>query len=271
MPTDSSTLREFIYLDVPRAQSLAAQLNVSPDAAPAGDRTADERLYASVESALLSRNAPLDVGPTFDFTHWTPDTFADGKLLLATGPLRLLDYSWLSLALAGLPAVLKRMSKMEMEALKSSEEGRRMSKSQLQQRAMENQNAIASVESFKADELGETIGRLYGNVVRVKLRPNAATEPRAVLVGAADTRHFYDPPAALSQKYGVEIDAGWTVIGQVNSPNPAASPQPIPTGNKMEDAFEQIALLMNNAFKMASAPQFPAVSFTPIAIYRAIR
>jgi hypothetical protein len=36
----------------------------------------------------------------------------------------------------------------------------------------------------------------------------------------------------------------------------------------MEDSFEQIALLMNNAFKLASAPAFPAVSFTPIAIYR---
>jgi hypothetical protein len=38
----------------------------------------------------------------------------------------------------------------------------------------------------------------------------------------------------------------------------------------MEDSFEQIALLMNNAFKIANAPAFPAVSFTPIAIYRTV-
>ena len=44
----------------------------------------------------------------------------------------------------------------------------------------------------------------------------------------------------------------------------------MPVGNKMEDAFEQIALLMNNAFRLANAPAFPAISLTPIAIYRTI-
>jgi len=60
------------------------------------------------------------------------------------------------------------------------------------------------------------------------------------------------------------------VLGQVNNPNLTSTPQPIPVGNKMEDAFEQIALLMNNAFRLASAPAFPAVSFTPIAMYRVL-
>jgi len=40
------------------------------------------------------------------------------------------------------------------------------------------------------------------------------------------------------------------------------------TGNRMEDSFEQIALLMNNAFRLSGAPQFPVISFTPLAIYR---
>ena len=73
-----------------------------------------------------------------------------------------------------------------------------------------------------------------------------------------------------AEKYGVEVDAGWTVVGQLNVPNKsgASQPQPIPTGNQMEDAFEQMALLMNNAFRLANAPAFPALSLTPIAIYR---
>ena len=57
-------------------------------------------------------------------------------------------------------------------------------------------------------------------------------------------------------------------MGQLNVPNLAAPPQPIPVGNQMEDAFEQMALLMNNAFRLANAPAFPALSLTPIAIYR---
>jgi hypothetical protein len=39
----------------------------------------------------------------------------------------------------------------------------------------------------------------------------------------------------------------------------------------MEDSFEQMAILMNNAFRVAAAPAFPALSLTPIAIYRETR
>ena len=143
-----------------------------------------------------------------------------------------------------------------------------MSKSALQQRSQENQVAIGKVEEFRADELGDVVRKLYRDVIRVKVRPSPADHPQAVLVGSAYAEHFYDTPAALSQKYGVEVDAGWTVLGQLNVPNATAAAQPLPTGNRMEDSFEQIALLMNNAFRMASAPQFPNVSFTPLVIYR---
>jgi hypothetical protein len=123
---------------------------------------------------------------------------------------------------------------------------------------------------MKADELGEVVRQSYPDIVRVKVRPSKE-EPNAVLVGSAYVAHFCDSPAALSQKYGVEIDAGWTVLGQLNMPNAAAQVTPIPTGNRMEDSFEQIALLMNNAFRLANSPAFPAISFTPIAIYRTMR
>ena len=74
--------------------------------------------------------------------------------------------------MSGLPAVLKKMSKIEMAALRNSDEGRRMSKSQLQQRSLENQSAIAKVEEFRMDELSEVVRQLYPGVVRVKVRPN---------------------------------------------------------------------------------------------------
>src|SRR3712207_7934489 len=48
----------------------------------------------------------------------------------------------------------------------NSDEGRRMSKSQLQQRSQENMAAIAKVEEFRADELGDVVRKLYGDVVR---------------------------------------------------------------------------------------------------------
>jgi hypothetical protein len=262
-----SPLRDFIYLDHDRVRSLAAQMDIEAGA-DEGDRSAREQLFLRAEPTLRGRSGLLQIGPDFDFAgKWMADSFSDGQFVIATGIVRLLDFSWLALALGGLPAVLRKMNKIEMTALKNSDEGRRMSKSQIQQRSLENQNAISKVEEFKADELGDVMRQLYGDVVRVKVVPSRE-QGRAVLVGSAYTRYFYDSPAALSQKYGVEIDAGWTIVGQLNVPRQSAAPQPIPIGNQMEDSFEQIALLMNNAFHMANSPAFPALSLTPIAIYR---
>jgi hypothetical protein len=265
MSDAGSSLRDFIYLDAGRVRSLVSQLRL--DVPQASDRAANEQLASSLETALAQRGV-TQIDGNFDYANWTPESFKDGQFVRATGSVRLLDFAWLSLALGGLPAVLKKMSKLEMDALRNSEEGRRMSKSALQQRSQENQLAIQKVEEFKADELGDVVRKLYGDIIRVKVRPSPANHPQAVLVGSAYAEHFYDTPAALTQKYGVEIDAGWTILGQLNVPNATTAAQPLPTGNRMEDAFEQIAMLMNNAFRVASAPQFPNVSFTPLSIYR---
>jgi hypothetical protein len=266
MATDQS-LRDFIYLDPERVLSLAAQLQA--DAGTPTDRAGRERVFLELEPALMGRAGAARIDASFDFARWTPESFVDGQFISTSGVVRLLDFAWLTLALGGLPSVLRKMSKLEMEALRNSDEGRRMSKQALQQRQNENQVAITKVEEFKADELGEVVGKLYGDIVRVKIRPSKEN-PQCALIGSANSRHFYDSPAALSQKYGIEIDAGWTIVGQLNVPNPAALANPMPVGNKMEDAFEQIALLMNNAFRLANAPAFPALSLTPIAIYRTV-
>jgi len=276
MPGDDPVIRDFIYLDYERVKSLAAQLGVSEHRAAASaadpDQPERERMSLALEAAVMARGGAAEVDPSFDFASWTPGSFSDGQFVVARGAVRLLDFSWLAMALTGLPAVLKKMSKIEMAALRNSDEGRRLSKQALQQRGQENMAAIAKVEELRMDELSDVVSQLYPGMVRVKVRPSP-DHPRHVLIGSAYAQHFYDSPAALSQKYGVEADAGWTVLGQLNVPSPtgASAPQPIPTGNQMEDAFEQMALLMNNAFRLASAPAFPALSLTPIAIYRTAR
>jgi len=276
MPGDETVVRDFIYLDYARVKSLAAQVGV-PESRDTTSSSAEpdladrERTFVALESAVVGRGA-AKIDSSYDFTEWTPDAFSDAQFVIARGAVRVLDFSWLAMALTGLPAVLKKMSKIEMAALKNSDEGRRLSKSALQQRSQENMAAIAKVEELKMDELSDVVRQLYPGVVRVKVRPSA-DQPRHVLIGSAYAHHFYDTPAALSQKYGVEVDAGWTVVGQLNVPNDGGAPaqaQPIPTGNQMEDAFEQMALLMNNAFRLANAPAFPALSLTPIAIYRTV-
>src|SRR5262249_51225243 len=126
----SAGLREFIYLDTERVRSLAAQLRAAkPDAtegdvASDDDRVNDERSFMQIEPSLLSREDALTLDSSFDFTaQWNREHFADGQIVHASGIVRLFDFSWLSMALSGLPAVLKKMSKLEMEALRNSDEG----------------------------------------------------------------------------------------------------------------------------------------------------
>ena len=251
-------LRDFLYLDPERLLSLASQLEF-PNTSAATDRAARERLYLELEPALLARPNAALVDSTFDFARWTPDAFADGQFVKATGVVRLLDFAWLTQALGGLPAVLRKMSKLEMEALKNSDEGRKMSKQQIQQRQNENQVAITKVEEFKADELGEVVSKLYGDVVRVKIRPSK-DHPQFALIGSANSKHFYDSPAALSQKFGIEIPTSASVVAAWSVGVPARTAARMPSG-----------IAMNNAFRIANAPAFPALSFTPIAIYRTVR
>jgi len=133
------TLRDFIYLDVDRLRSMAAQLDVSLAwAGEKSDRATHEQLFNQVEPALLGRPDAMKIDAGFDYTRWAAENFHDGQFVLATGSFRLLDFTWLAMALNGLPAVLRKMSKIEMAALKNSEQGRRMSKSALQQRSLEN-------------------------------------------------------------------------------------------------------------------------------------
>lgn len=248
------SLRDFIYLDTGRIQSLAAQLSL-PSANP-------QSLVSSLESSI-HLNISSD-------TPWTPATFSDGQFFRTTGTVRFLDFAFISQSLSALPAVLRKMSKIEMEALRNSDEGRKMSKAQLQARSIENQLAISKVEEYKMEELNEAILKLYGDVIRIKIRPSK-DNPAQMLIGSAYAHFFLDSRAALTQKYGPEIDAPWVTLGQLNIPNLASTPQPLPTGNQIEDAFEQIALLMSNTFRLANAPQFPKLSFTPIAIYRTLQ
>ena len=93
-----------------------------------------------------------------------------------------------------------------------------------------------------------------------------------MLIGSAYADHFYDTPAALSQKYGVEVDAGWTVLGQLNVPNAggageATHPHRQPDGRR----FRADGAADEQRLPPGQRAGVPALSLTPIAIYRTAR
>src|SRR5207249_1808844 len=106
MSDPTANLRTFVYLDADRVRSLAAQLGT--DSPNLIDGPAREKLLTDVEEELLARGKSLQLDSSFDYAKWTPETFTDGQFIRAAGVVRMLDYAWLSAAMAGLPAVLKK-------------------------------------------------------------------------------------------------------------------------------------------------------------------
>ncbi len=296
-------LRDFVYLDWERVRSLAAQLfrGVPQDATAEkgsevaaegrleggvvgllkGQAGADYRyfrtenetrsfhhyVYSLVEDRLSKDRliTPIDAG--FDFKQWTNSFFRDSQFVRVTGVVRLMDFAWISTMLEALPKMLRTAQHAESLTLKEMRATQLITRQEFEAKRKEQQKQLKDLRALKLEEITDLMRQLYGNVVRVKVLPDRR-QPDKVLVGSGDLACFHDTAASLSQKYGYEIDADWVTLGQVNVSVIPDEPLPIPIGNEMEDAFEKVALVINDMIRVASAPRFPAISFTPISIYR---
>jgi hypothetical protein len=296
-------LRDFMYLDWERVRSMSAQLlgGVPQDATkergheagargeiqggiPAmlkgrgeGDyryfRTDNETrslhhyVYSLFEERLRKRNAVAEVDATFDSDEWTENRFRDGQFVRVTGPVRLMDYGWISTMMEALPSMMRTAHHAANIALKQDRDAGRLTRKEFEAEQQQQQSQLNELKALKLDKMTDLVRNLYGDVVRVKVVPDP-DRPANAFVGSADLACFHDSAASLAQKYGYQIDAGWTILGQINRSTATSRPTPIPTGNDMEDAFEEVALSINDIVRVASATRFPAVSFTPISIYR---
>lgn len=302
---DVTVLRDFVYLDWERVRSMTAQLfrGVPLDATDAKGhevtgrgrlegnlltlikaqggadyryfRTGNETrsfhhyVYSLFEDRLLEDGLVVDVGADFDYDRWTKDLFRDGRFVRVTGLVRLMDYAWVSKMMEALPKMMRTAQHLENLSLKEMRQSGRMNRKEFEEKKKEQQKQLNDLKSMKIDEITGLINNLYGDVVRVKVLPNRR-HPDKVFVGSGELMNFHDTAASLVQKYGYEIDAGWVVLGQVNLSQASEGPVPMPTGNQMEDSFEQFALMFNNLIRVASAAEFPTISFTPISIYRTV-
>lgn len=302
-PKTEVLLRDFVYLDWERVRSLSAQLlgGIPQDATkesghdvgtsgevgggiPAvlngrgkGDyryyRTQNEtrslhhHVYSLFEKRLRDRGAVTEVDTRFDFDGWTEDRFRDGQFVRVTGLVRLMDYGWISTMMEALPGMMRAAHHASNIGLKKERDEGRITRKQFEVQQQLQQAELQELKNMKLEKFTELIRQLYGDAVRVKVVPDPE-QPSKTFVGSADLGCFHDSAASLAQKYGYGIDAGWVVLGQVNRSTAESKPTPIPTGNEMEDAFESVALSINDLFRVASATTFPAISFTPISVYR---
>ncbi len=270
-------LRDLVYLDWERVRMHAAQLGV---AGPAGEedyryaksatetRSLQSAIFTSLEDALAAQGKLTDIGPDFDYIGWTQQAFRDGQLVRVAGMVRLLDYPWLASVMETMPRMLKVTHRAELSALKQKREAHHVTQTEVDLKVKEQQAQLKDLENWKMDELTEVVRELFGQSVRIKVLPYGSKNGE-MLVGSCQPTHFFDPPAILSQNYGTDINAAWSVVGILNVAPPAPGP-PLPTGNAVEDMFERLALAVNRVHRVASAPDFPVLSLTPLALYRAL-
>lgn len=275
----SNVIRDLIYLDFERVRALVAQLGVDSMLQSGGgdgryvtgggeSRSLQTAVFGALEQTLLERGKILNVGPDFDYAHWTRESFRDGQLVRVVGMVRVLDYPWLASVMETMPRMLKVTQRAELSALKTKREAHQITQAEVDQKVKEHQAQLKDLENWRMEELTEVVRELFGNSVRIKVLPYGS-KGGEMLVGSCLPAQFFESPAMLSQNYGTDINAAWTVVGLLNVTPPAPSP-PLATGNAVEDMFERLALAVNRIHRVASSPDFPAMAMTPVAVYRTL-
>ncbi len=303
MTRNNVVLRDFVYLDWERVRSLAAQLfRGVPESATAekgseaeaegdlegsafgllkGKLRADYRyfrtesetrsfhhyIYSLVEDQLLKDGLLTPIDANFDFNKWTEGFLRDGQFVRVIGMVRLMDFAWISAWMGDIHKMISVIQNAETLKLERMKNDQLVTLERIKDTRKKQREQLDKLKAMKTEGLKDFVRQLYGNVVRVKVVPDRHHLDK-VFVGSGDPANFYDTAASLAQKYGYEIDAGWVTLGQINQSVVSDEPLPIPIGNRMEDAVERVAISMNRIIRVASAPKFPVVSFTPISIYR---
>jgi hypothetical protein len=303
MAPNTQDIRDFVYLDWERVRSLAAQLfrgvpeSTSTEEGKEGagrgalgfsaagllkaeggldyrylrndreTRSLHHYVYGLVEHQLVSDDRIVVVDGAFDFSLWTREVLRDGQFVMATGIVRIMDYDWVAKMMEALPAMMRAAQHAEDRSLAQQRAAGLITDRDVQGKRKEHKQQLDELKSLKIDELTGLTRNLYGDAVRVKVMPDRQ-RPRFLFVGSGARESFQDSAASLAQKYGYEVDAGWTMLAQVNITTEQDAPQAIPIGNDMEDAFEKVALAVNSMIQVASACRFPVVSVTPLSLYR---
>jgi hypothetical protein len=297
-------LRDFIYLDTERVRSFSAQLLEGvPDTATReaahevgaeatveagllkvvrGQGGADYRyhrsasetrslhhhVYSLMEEALEKAGFITTIDESFNFDDWTADSFTDGQFVRAHGAVRLIDYKRVTAQMQAMPKMMKSLQTVELANIKDKTQAGQIDAAEAGRQRRELNRTSSELKALPISDITALGTQLYGGEeIRIKVRPSGAPDGH-ILVGSAPYNGFAENPDSLSAKYGSEIDADWVTLAQVVAPGKQAEPALMPTGNQLEDAFEEIYLTLNELSQIASSAVFPAIAMTPISIYR---
>lgn len=225
-------------------------------------------LYNQLEMDLLDYHLVTLVTPDYDASKW--DDFKDSDYLFIRPQLiRYANYKeMMALFQTSLPVVLEVQKQtkrsgleLELQMLKAKN-----ADSTRQQAIRRELNEIDSkpVEELMMEEGLQLVAEFLG--IRFKVMPNKDNNDK-YFVCNCDPTLFTGSLDFLKNQFGLSVEGPWVVFGQVNVPTLDSTDFVAPE-NQMDGIFDQFFTSTQGELLSFSGVQYPAISVTPICIYR---
>lgn len=298
-------VRDFIYLDIDRIRSIIAQLDEgilesttrsSKQAAEASTgaegsllgivkadgrakflyetnrnetRTLHDHIYNLMEVALrkhdLLRVVEAESVTTEEEVAGLRDYLGETSFVLVSGRVEINHFTHIRELLEKLPELLKLITKSEI-AKKLPSSLKPKERNAVVDKAIQE----ALPDRTMMDGVRLVFDLFYKDRIAIKMVP-FRDYPNYHLTGPLQQQYLRDDIMSIIFKYGTAPESTWSMLLQVaNIPRSGGEEhQAMPTGgNAFGELASGIFTAMRGVEKMVQSVQYPAVSVTPIAIYR---
>lgn len=225
-------------------------------------------LYNRLEKDLLEHHLVTVVTPSNDLSKW--DAYKDSDYLFIRPDLiRYVNYrDMMALFQTSLPVVLELQKQtkqsgleLELQMLKARSE------SPTRQQAIKKElDELVSKpsEELIVEESLQLVAEFLG--IRFKVMPNKNHNDK-YFVCNCDPTLFTGSLEFLKNQFGLSVEGPWVVFGQVNVPTLDSTDFVAPE-NQLDTVFDQFFMSTQEQILSFSGVQYPAISLTPICIYR---
>lgn len=224
-------------------------------------------LYNRLEKDLLDYHLVTVVSPEYDVSKW--GDFKDSDYLFIRPQLiRYANYrEMLSLFQTSLPLVQSMQNNTRREEL-MQELAELKSRHSEPTRQQAIQKELAGLDSETNQDVTEEglniIAEFLG--IRFKVMPNKNHNDK-YFVCNCDPSLFTGSLDFLKNQFGLSVEGPWVVFGQVNVPV-LDSTDFLANENQLDGIFDQFFTATQGEFSSLSGVAYPAISVTPICIYR---
>ena len=294
----NTNLKDFIYLDIDRVRSFVAQLYRGlpesfeetkgdesgvksetefsvPGLAKAGisgnilfqksateTRSAHHYLYSLLEQRLKDSNKVIQIPDEFGQEKWQENNFKDGAFVLVQGKVQIIDHHNLMQQARIIPRLIDYIAKNQVQNLAQQKLQGKITAHEYEQQIKATKTQYPSKNDL--EPITQLIDDFYAGKPRLKIFPFSDDATR-YFVGNTLHEHFLAAQSVAT--FDSLSGEKWAVMGMVNKPTQITT-NPTPSTDNIEGIIENVISAFQGLNKLILPAQFPAVSITPITIYR---